>query len=496
MIDWTNIFTHFVYASGLFLIGFVLYYLLMLIPEMRKNRISLLLLLFISGIRIFLSLCKVDDLAFIKYINALLWFLFFWILMQLTDNILIDKLLVRKGINVPLFIKDIAKLIAIIIVILIIMKGILGEQISTTSAILSAVVGFALQDVLGNLIAGIALNMEHPFKPGDWIKIDEHWGKVIGTSWRATRILNIDNDYIIVPNGNIASSEIINYSRPSILHLHRLTIGVNYDIPPNKVKNVLLEILNDIDGVLKKPNPRILLSNYGDFAITYDIRFWINDYGKHIIICDDIMSRIWYYFKRNDIVIPFPIRNITVQHISEEIETLQKENKYKQIVEMLKNADILKPLNYEEKYKLVSHSPIAFFSKDEILVKQGEKGDSFYLILDGEVEIYFEHPTENRIIHLDTLKQGNFFGETSLLTGEKRGATVKALEDTQVLVINHDNFKQILQNNPNIAEELSIIIHERAIQKYEESISKTTSIKTIKRDKGTLLNKIKNFFGL
>ena len=124
MIDWTNIFTHFVYASGLFLIGFVLYYLLMLIPEMRKNRISLLLLLFISGIRIFLSLCKVYDLAFIKYINALLWFLFFWILMQLTDNILIDKLLVRKGINVPLFIKDIAKLIAIIIVILIIMKGI------------------------------------------------------------------------------------------------------------------------------------------------------------------------------------------------------------------------------------------------------------------------------------------------------------------------------------------------------------------------------------
>ena len=104
------------------------------------------------------------------------------------------------------------------------------------------------QDTLGNLFAGLALNAERPFQIGDWVTVGGHTGVLVDTTWRATRLRTKANDYIVIPNSAIAKESIVNYSRPTRSHGCYLQIGVSYDTPPNKAREVILGVLREAPG--------------------------------------------------------------------------------------------------------------------------------------------------------------------------------------------------------------------------------------------------------
>ena len=174
----------------------------------------------------------------------------------------------------------------------------LDEKVMTTSAVGAVVVGFALQDTLGNLFSGLAIQIEKPFRVGQWIRVGERDGKVQEVTWRATKLLTKDGQFAIVPNSIMSKELILNYSEPAIPTRIDVEVGASYDAPPNLVKQALHEALDNAPLVLDQPAPDVLLHEFAGSSITYRVRFWIDDFGRDSAARDQVRSNIWYTFKR------------------------------------------------------------------------------------------------------------------------------------------------------------------------------------------------------
>ena len=122
------------------------------------------------------------------------------------------------------------------------------EQLLTTSAVGAVVVGFALQDTLGNLFAGLAIQIEKPFRVGHWISVAGSEGQVQEITWRATKLRTKAGQFLIVPNGTMSKEAILNYSEPTIPTRLEVDIGASYDAPPNVVKEGIAEARDERDG--------------------------------------------------------------------------------------------------------------------------------------------------------------------------------------------------------------------------------------------------------
>ena len=177
----------------------------------------------------------------------------------------------------------------------------------------SLVIGLALQEPLGNLFNGISLLMAQPFRKGDWIEVGDEKGKVKDFNWRSVKIINRNNELVVIPNNVIGKETIKNLSRPSRVHAVLISIGISYNDPPAKVKEALSELALATDGVLNKPAPQPLTLSYDDFYITYGVKFYIRDFEDEIVLKDLLMSQLFDMAADKQFTIPFPIRDVRLQ---------------------------------------------------------------------------------------------------------------------------------------------------------------------------------------
>ncbi|MEW5821960.1 MAG: mechanosensitive ion channel family protein [Cyanobacteriota bacterium] len=403
----------------------------------------------------------------------------------------------QQKISIPKILQDLIQLGAFILVGVIILNEYfsLDTSILVTSSVLSIVIGLALQDTLGNFFAGLALQMQRPFEKGDWIMCHDNIGQVTDIDWRAIKIRTLNRDIYTIPNSEIAKTSFVNYSKPTRLHRLVIPMGVSYKSPPNFVKKVIMDILKEEieeKSILKNPEPSIILVNYNDFSIDYEIRVFIDNFRFFKEVTDRIYTKIWYQFKRNDIVIPFPIRDVYLHEVKPEdtFEIIQN------IRKSLKGVDFLSVLTDDELETLAKGVTVENFAVDEIIINQGDAGDTFYILEDGEVEVLYKDQDEN-FIPLKKLFPPAFFGELSLLTGSERTATVMARTDCELLTINSNTFKSIIMNNPLIADRISEIITGRQLEldRYSQDKSSEETINEKVEKSQNLLGKMKNFFG-
>ncbi|MBU1537293.1 mechanosensitive ion channel, partial [Myxococcota bacterium] len=330
-----------------------------------------------------------------------------------------------RRVNVPVIIKDITILVVYVVVVVIVVgqQGVDVTSIVTTSAVLTAVIGFALQDLLSSIISGLAIEIERPFKVGDWVKFDTQEGKVLEINWRSTKIETLHLDTVIIPNNVVTRSPIVNFSVPTTTHRQKVVVGLPYGVPPNRAKASLMRALADVDGVISDPKPYVVVRSFDDFSISYQLYFYIDAFGARDRIEDRVKSRIWYQLSRDSITIPFPIRDVNLRNIDSTAEERQKELLQEERLNLLKHVPFLDPLSEEERNILARNLVGRFFGAGELILRQGDEGSSFYIIASGEVEVALGTmgATMKRVT---TLSQYNFFGEMSLMTGERRAANI------------------------------------------------------------------------
>ncbi|MBF0321016.1 MAG: mechanosensitive ion channel [Nitrospirae bacterium] len=431
----------------------------------------------------------------IQVVNAVVYAFIFYGIFKIADYFFNTLYIEKAKIAVPKLIHDIVTAIIYSVALFAILKiqfGIDLTPVITTSAVFSMVIGLALQDTLTNLIAGVVLHIENPFRINDWVRIKDTDGKVVEINWRTTKLLTRENDYLVIPNGNIIKDTILSVNYPSTEQIMSLFVGVDYDTPPNKVKQVIESVCLKT-YTEKMPPPEVRLVKYNDSSIEYEIRVWINDYGLKHHIANIIMTKLWYAFKRENIRIPFPIRDVYCHPVN----TVDSNDEFEQKYSAIKRIEFFSVFTEDVQREIASLLAQKHYGRGESIFEEGDEGDSFYVIRRGRVSVTV---AGNEVA---VLKRGDFFGEISLFTGGIRTASVTAKDDALILVLNKEGFSKIIMDNPSAVESISAIITRREIE--NEQLAQKISAQALSEEqlnaqfaskKSKMFNKIKAFFNL
>jgi small-conductance mechanosensitive channel/CRP-like cAMP-binding protein len=474
----------------------------------RKSRLlkpiasGLKLIALFVAVQAFLFLGARDHFPrFALHLNFYSWVIVIFALLRLVLYMYGDLFVVRwkKG-SFPAAFKNIITAIVTVVAVLILLKEILDINVTSliaTTTVLTATIGLAFQSTLANMLAGLTIHLEKPLKQGDWISAGGHEGHVKDITLRSTRIMTIENNEVFIPNSKVLSEAVVNYSLPDATSVRKLSIGVSYHVPPNMVRKTILDVLASVPGVEKNPAPIVRVLNYGDFSVHYEVRYPLADFGRHVDIDSEIMNLLWYRFKRDGIEIPFPIQTVHLKEITAESRRADREHATAEVLALMGKVDFLMPLSQEERRKLVETVGVKTYAAGERPVRQGEAGDSFYIIKRGSVDVIVEKTPGEGVV-VATLGAGNFFGEMSLLTGAARTATIRVREDAEFVVIDRESFRGTLIHNPSIAESLSRILAERqaSLAAQREKLDAVTLERRKRDESGKLLHNIREFFGL
>jgi small-conductance mechanosensitive channel/CRP-like cAMP-binding protein len=328
--------------------------------------------------------------------------------------------------------------------LLIVATFVFKEQLLTTSAVGAVVVGFALQDTLGNAFAGLAIQSERPFKVGHWIKVGNFEGRVAEVTWRATKLRTKSGNFIVVPNNVIAKEAITNYSEPAVPTRLELVVGVSYTAPPPVVKAAIHEAIAQARLVLKTPAPDVLLDAFDASSINYRARFWVEDYEFDEVARDQVRVAIYYAFGRRGVEIPYPIQ-VQYERDWPAADPVVARREREQI---LAGVDLFATLMPQQRADMAAAIATSTYADGETIVRQGEPGDSMYVLCSGRVAVLIE-PDRHQVA---TIEAGGYFGEMSLLTGEPRTATIVARGEAVVMELSAELFRELGLQNPQAVE--------------------------------------------
>jgi small-conductance mechanosensitive channel len=190
------------------------------------------------------------------------------------------------------------------------------------AGVVGIAIGFAAKDTLSNWIAGILLIMDRPFEVGDRIEVwsapvnSATWGDVLDIGLRATKIQTTDNIVIVIPNNELMKRDIINYTSITKHIRVRIPIGIAYDADVNKAKEAIINIGLELDWVMEKPPPKVVVKSFGDSAVNLEARMWISDPRRRIDTISHITDRVKEVFQAKGIEIPYPKRDIYIKQES------------------------------------------------------------------------------------------------------------------------------------------------------------------------------------
>src|SRR2546423_5905474 len=385
------------------------------------------------------ALALLSPAFIVAFVNHFLWDLYF------------EK---KRQTPIPHIVREIFALIVFLITLLLVLSfGYHAEAelrgLLAGSGIAAIILGFAGQNLFGGILAGISLQISRPYKVGDWLQVGDRFAEVMEINWRSTRLCTNDNIYLDIPNNEIVRQTIVNLHYPTEVHAMRIRVGVDYNAPPNRVKDALFRAASNAEGVQKEPRVKIFLVDFADHAVTYEIKFYMGNHARINEINDNVRTNVWYEFKRQRIKIPFPIRTLQVER---RVQSTVHED-HEEARAILRRDPLFQCLSDSQLENLVKQSELNHFGRGERVIEEGAEGDSMFVLLRGAAQVSVSK--NGSVIPVATLRSGDCFGEMSLLTGEKRSATVRANGDCYVMEISKEVMADVIPDSPEGLRHLS-----------------------------------------
>jgi small-conductance mechanosensitive channel len=419
-----------------------------------------------------------------------------FVLLKTLDLVFIEDYLIEKrGTYIPRLLRLIILLIGVTLVGLVLLRMVLDVDPLTLIAlptVATAVVGFALKDVIARLASGIQLGrMIHV---GDWVTLMDQEGVVTDIAFDYITIRTRAHDEVMLPNDVIAQSKIINHSRPDKVHASSIFVEAGYAHPPMQVKQILMQSASAVPGVVAQPAPISFVEEFKESGIAYKLKFYLTDYANRERIEGEVSAYVWYAFQRHGIEIPYPQR---VVHTALALDrTALRAIELAGIEKQFHAVDFLAVLEAEALRLLAEQAQKRVYLPGELVVQEGEPGEEFFVIFEGEADVVIR--TGDQTTPVAILKKGQFFGEMSLLTGAPRSATVQARSQLTVTVIGKGAMSQVLSHNPGLADHFGKILTTRQseLTATRESSDRAARLKAGAGDGRSLTARILKFFGL
>jgi len=335
----------------------------------------------------------------------------------------------------------------------------------TTSAVLTAVVGLAIQEPLKDLIAGLELQLSDDLRLGDLVEIAggqaQARGRVESVSWRDTTLRTFDGVRVVLPNTQVTGGILRNLSVTGAVS-DRFDVGLDYDLPPGAALALLEQVVINHPLVLQEPPPEVRVKAFADSAITYEVQVWFREPSERVRLTlrSALLQQIWYSLKREGRTIPFPVRELQRRRSDPAAEALVASLQPQEGRRLLAGHSLFADLPPADLDCLLTHSRPVLFTAGEAIVREGATGRSLYQVITGRVEVEKE-VQPGRIIHVAELGPGEVFGEMTLFQGAPRSATVRALEDSRMLRVDRAGVGELLERDPALLERFAELVNSR-----------------------------------
>ena len=188
------------------------------------------------------------------------------------------------------------------------------DKITIVLGALSVGIGFGLQTIINNLVSGIILAFERPIQIGDEIVVGPNSGTVKDVGIRASKIQAYDGSEIVIPNGDLLSQSLINWTLSDKKRRIELIIGVGYSSDMKVVQTILMDILTR-NRIMKNPGPKVYMQNFGESSVDFRLLFWVETMEIWIEMRAEVMAAIFDAFSENGVEIPFPKRDLYIKSI-------------------------------------------------------------------------------------------------------------------------------------------------------------------------------------
>ena len=377
------------------------------------------------------------------------------------------------------------------------LAGVDPSGLITTSAVITGVLAFALKDSLENVFGGVILQLDRSIRVGDWVKIDDLGGRVVEIGWRHTAVETRNRETVVVPNGYLMKNRftvIGSRADPSPLWRRWVHFNIELGQAPGDVCAVLEKAVTDsaIDNVALAPAPSAVLLEVKPRFGHYALRYWLTDPQPDDPTDSIVRAHVMAALTRHGMRLGIPYEERLLAKDNEAYRSAEQEKDLERRRRALKDVDLFKSLSQAELDSLATHLVRAPFVKGDTITRQGAVAHWLYLIVKGVADVWVDAPAGRR--QLATLLAGSVFGEMGMMTGEARRATVTAHTDVECYRLDKEGFRAILQERPDIANEISRVLLSRQTE-LDQLRAEAAAEKRVERhdDIGA---RIRSFFGI
>lgn len=377
-------------------------------------------------------------------------------------------------------------------------------SILATSAMITAVVAFAMQDTLGNILGGLALQLDNSVEVGDWIKVDDIAGKVVDIRWRSTLVETRNWETVVFPNSQLMKNKFVVLGRRTdqpVQWRRWVWFNVALDIAPTRVVNIVEEsvLQTDIANVARYPVPNCVLMDMDAKGYArYALRYWLTDLQSDDPTDAILRWHIMSALQRAGIKLAVEEQSVHLTKENEKYDELMRQREVALRIKTLRKVELFAQLTEAELTGLAQRLRYSPFAKGNIITRQGDtRSQWLYIIINGEAEVYVDAANGKRRV-VRTLGRGDFFGEMGLLTGAPRVASVVAKADVECYRIDKDVVEELLHARPGIAEEIShiLVIRRAELDAAMQNLDATGAHKDLSKQRSEILATIKRFFSL
>jgi small-conductance mechanosensitive channel len=373
------------------------------------------------------------------------------------------------------------------------------SSLVTTSAILTAVVAFAMQDTLGNVLAGVAVQLDNSVRIGDWIRVDTVSGRVRDIRWRSTLIETRNWETVVIPNSMLmkARVEILGQRDGSPRQWRRtLDFMVDPGVPPARVIAIVEDEMRElsIPNVARTPAPTCVLKDFAFGNLVYNLRYFLTDILEDDMTDSMVRVHLFASLQRAGIRVAEPQTKVhAVARDEAHAETVRRRELTRR-QQALATVTPFGALTDEDKHDIAERLQYAPFARGDVITKQGNKAHWLYILAYGEAEVLYEPPGGTPHV-IGTLSAGQFFGEMALLTGDARAATVVAKTDVECYRLDRASFQELLARKPEIGEEIMRVMGGRRGD-LDSARQAFTAEPAVADAEPRLVSRIRRFFGI
>jgi len=354
--------------------------------------------------------------------------------------------------KVPRILIGLASLAGYGLTCLLIASQLLGldvTAVAATSGVVAIVLGLSAQQTLGQIFAGLALNMSKPFRAGDSIQLDGLWGVVVDVHWRAVTLRTYEGNLVTLPNQLVAAAKVTNLDQPTRELRHHIAFVVGIGTPPGRVREAALEAMLGQPFVLRQPEPLVLLKEFTDRGILFEAIFWHVDPNLYILRRDEVGQALWYSFRRAGIAFAVHRRLLADPEGSQEPEDQAVPEAL--LEGMLRRSPVLAGFPDDQLRALAVRSRRLLYAAGDRIMRQGEQGASMFVVLEGSVSVRLENDSGVEA-EIYTQGKGDTFGHMSALTGAARFATVRAVGHLVLAEIDRSALAPLIAAHPELVE--------------------------------------------